>query len=44
MKKWCDNDGVDFFGANGRKRVMSKFSFDAFQDQLDRAVQQVYTM
>ena len=39
MLKWCDDaDGVATFGRNGRDRVISKFSFAAFQAQVDRTV------
>lgn len=41
MAKWCgDRSEVEGFGQNGRDRVISKFSFAAFQAQIDRTVRQ----
>jgi hypothetical protein len=40
MQRFCiDTAGVKAFGANGRARVISKFSFAAFQAQLHETVQ-----
>lgn len=39
MLKWCDGGSeVAPFGPNGRERVISKFSFTAFQTQLDQTI------